>query len=169
MAARSCLAVGSILTDQRSPLWCPIPESREHVLAPNRCGSRTGYGFRLMQCRHPSCPKFGGGHDWADVLAEIGALGAEKAHLLRVLEENFDGPPTAVAQPRPLPTTNNALLKRLLETCPCLFNQVAIRASASATVHLCELTLEAPIDSGNVHEAFLIQHPHRVRTTPTPP
>jgi hypothetical protein len=41
-----------------------------------------------------------------------------------------------------------------------LFNQVeGKQATPRATAHLCEITLGAHIDSANVHQAFLIQHP----------
>jgi hypothetical protein len=57
------------------------------------------------------------------------------------------------------PTGNGALLTRLLELCPCLYNQIDIRSTPGGVVHLCELTLGASITSANVSDAFDIQHP----------
>lgn len=50
-------------------------------------------------------------------------------------------------------------LNRLLESCPCLYTQIPAKASARATVHLCEVTLRERIDSENVAVAFEIQNP----------
>ena len=52
-------------------------------------------------------------------------------------------------------------LPQLLAACPCLHAQLDVGVPARAVVHLCEVTLGVPIDSTNVYDAFLIQHPKR--------
>jgi hypothetical protein len=81
-----------------------------------------------------------------------------RARLLGDLSAKFGAPaPPAVAHH--LPAISKAQLKTLLSLCPCLFNQIDIDPTARGIVHLCEVTLCAPITSANVYEAFLIQHP----------
>ena len=55
----------------------------------------------------------------------------------------------------------SAPFRRLLALCPCLYSQIGIKVTPSAIVHLCEITLSAPIDSSNVNDAFEIQHPDK--------
>lgn len=59
-------------------------------------------------------------------------------------------------------------LKRLLQLCPCLFNQLDIAATAASVIHFCEITLGTAIDSANVHKAFLTQHPRSPGFTISP-
>ncbi len=86
---------------------------------------------------------------------------AEKAPLLAFMNANFGKGPASPATHLGVPTANRGLLKRLLRHCPCLHNQIAIGATPRAMVHFCELTLGCRIDSANVYDAFLIQHPGR--------
>jgi hypothetical protein len=64
-----------------------------------------------------------------------------------------------------LPTTNNALLKRLLDLCPCLFTQIDVKATSRAIVHLCEIKMGERIISSNVERAFNIQNPNDTAIT----
>ena len=59
--------------------------------------------------------------------------------------------------------------KALLRLCPCLFNQINIRATARGIVHLCEVTLGKAINSANVHDAFFVQHPKQGPAFKFPP
>jgi hypothetical protein len=59
-----------------------------------------------------------------------------------------------------------ARIHRLLAACPCLYTQVAMTATAEATVHLCEITLGARIMSVNVSDAFRVQYPPAFRISP---
>jgi hypothetical protein len=93
---------------------------------------------------------------------------AEKAKLLSALNSSFAAAPSHPAVPRSLPTSNSALMDRLLRSCPCLYNQLDIPVSARGVVHFCELTLHARINSANVYAAFLIQHPHAPKFNPAP-
>ena len=93
-------------------------------------------------------------------LPELNAAG-HAADFAAHLNDVFDRPPSNPSAVELLPEGNNALLDRLLRIAPCLVNQADISVSARAVVHLCELTLNLPIDSENVEQAFLIQHPRK--------
>jgi hypothetical protein len=117
-----------------------------------------------MQCMHPSCPTGQGAKTWKEVV-ESDALNARKVDrpvLLAALRARFGalaGRPVS----RKIPIPNSALIKRLLQLCPCLYNQIKLPASAEAVVHLCEITLSKKITSANVYDAFQIQYPKRER------
>ncbi len=110
-----------------------------------------------MQCLHPSCPKGHGASDWQAVVdhPDLQARLADRTALLQAL------PPfgNSFGTPLPQPTSNGALLGRLLCLCPCLYAQLPVRVTARAVVHLCEATLRAPITSQNICQAFSVQHP----------
>ncbi len=116
-----------------------------------------------MRCLHPHCPMGHGLPSWQDVVdhPDTKVSAAQKPSLLAALNADFGHPPSnppVVAAP---PTTIQALRKRLMRACPCLFNQIAgVAATARAVAHLCEITLGTRITSANVHQAFLIQHPN---------
>jgi hypothetical protein len=116
-----------------------------------------------MNCLHPFCPMSApsGAPDWAPVLdrPELKIRTADRPSVAAFLDANFRGVGTWTSTPLFPSPLNGAMLKRLLEHCPCLFTQIEISPTARAVVHLCELTLGAAIDSSNVHDAFLIQHP----------
>lgn len=114
-----------------------------------------------MRCLHPHCPAGGGLDTWAEVLAvpEMKLQAAARQVAAINLNADFNSPPIEPGIARPTPQMTIAALGRLLRLCPCLFNQIEIRATARAVVHFCELTLGAPVTSQNVHDAFLIQHP----------
>ncbi|MGK6325427.1 hypothetical protein ACMGDM_20350 [Sphingomonas sp. DT-51] len=100
----------------------------------------------------------------------LGLQAGTKAAAAAWLNAHFSSGPTMPASPVlsllspwqaqqiPMP---KAAFDRLLRVCPCLYNQIKIPSSARAIVHFCELTLGTPITSANVHDAFLIQHPHK--------
>lgn len=116
-----------------------------------------------MECQHPWCPAGAGAGTWTDVLqhASIKLDAAKKKILLAALEKDFAVPPTAVPARKPLPVLPAGVARSLLRLCPCLFNQADIKCSPRGVVHLCELTLGAPITDASVHAAFLIQHPKK--------
>lgn len=111
--------------------------------------------FHYMKCLHPSCPLSQNPMTWAQVLDEVKCRTQEKAAVLTNLNASF----TVLGVAAPPPTPNGALLGRLLSACPCLFTQVDKTATASAIVHLTEVTLGRQITSANVNEAFAIQNP----------
>lgn len=74
-----------------------------------------------------------------DILTPIGELGSNHHIEHRIL--------------------TSAPFERLLAACPCLYAQLEAKVTASAVVHLCEVTLNQVIRSENVYDAFLIQHP----------
>lgn len=85
------------------------------------------------------------------------------------MNQHFGGPPTHPGVPRALPpNVPAAVLSRLMQACPCLFNQFDRTPSARAVVHFCELTLGTPVTAANVHQAFLIQHPGAPAFNPGP-
>lgn len=116
-----------------------------------------------MDCIHPHCPKGGGLSSWAEVAndPEVGLQAREKAAFTSHMQTYFVAAPHGEGAEHPAPPISKAALKRLLRVAPCLFNQLAIQASARAVVHFCELTLGAPITAQNAHDAFLVQHPRR--------
>jgi hypothetical protein len=119
----------------------------------------------------PHCPTGQGLPDWAAVLAHPSVrMGAALQGIAaNWMDQHFAGPPTHPGIPRPLPPgVPEAVLNRLVRACPCLFNQVDRTPTARAVVHFCELTLGAPITAGNVHQAFLIQHPNALSFNPGP-
>jgi hypothetical protein len=114
-----------------------------------------------MECLHPFCPMKRGAKSWDDVVASpllSAKKPAERAALLSALKSGFKAPGPAPAN-LPSPVSNAALVKRLLNLCPCLFNQINVEATAEAVVHFCEISLGQPLTSANVYEAFLVQHP----------
>lgn len=115
-----------------------------------------------MLCLHPYCPLDSPVSSWAETLdrPELKLRpGLEKSALLASLNSLFGAAPSNPAKPRPAPTTNAAALRRLLRSCPCLYNQVDLAPSAHAIVHLCELSVGGRITDANVIEAFKVQHP----------
>lgn len=120
-----------------------------------------------MQCLHPHCPANTHTHTWVDVVnsPELNARVIDRPGLLASLNANFNLAPTNPATRAPAPTTVTALMKRLVDICPCLVNQTDVtavrdvRVQAQHIVHLCELTLGGAITSENVEAAFQVQHP----------
>jgi hypothetical protein len=118
---------------------------------------------KIMNCFHPFCPMSISASvlAWGPVVdrPELKIKASDRSAVAAFLDANFreigKWTPTPLF-PSPL---NRAMLKRLLQYCPCLFTQIEASPTARAVVHLCELTLGARIDSSNVHDAFLIQHP----------
>jgi hypothetical protein len=115
-----------------------------------------------MHCYHPHCPAGNGAASWEEVvdLPSLKAGKLEKLVLLAALKADF-GPLASPAVAKPLPTSNAALVSRLLRLCPCLFNQIEKPASAEAIVHLCEISLGTNITAANVYAAFLVQYPKK--------
>lgn len=125
-----------------------------------------------MRCLHPHCPTAPQPLTWDDVVdsPQLRVQAAHKPTLRAWLNQHFAmgpaHPPMAIATPPAgIPS---AVMKRLLDLCPCLFNQIDKPATAEATVHFCELTLGQPITSANVHAAFLVQHPGAPGFNPGP-
>lgn len=116
-----------------------------------------------MLCLHPHCPMSAGGSSWSEVLdrprfrLKSPALKAIAADL----DARFSEPPSNPARPRPAPVASVAVLKGLLECCPCLFNQVEVAPNSKAIVHFCEIALGARITDQNVAAAFAVQHPKK--------
>lgn len=116
-----------------------------------------------MDCLHPFCPMSAPSNapTWSSVVGqpEFKIKAGDRPGVAAFLDANFRNIGTWTSTPLfPSPLTL-ALLKRLLQYCPCLFTQIDASPTARAIVHLCELTLGARINSSNVHDAFLIQHP----------
>ena len=85
------------------------------------------------------------------------------------MNQHFSAPPVSPGQARLLPPgVPQAVLGRLMQAAPCLFNQVDRAPTPRAVIHFCELTLGAPITSANVHAAFLVQHPSAPGFSPGP-
>jgi hypothetical protein len=122
-----------------------------------------------MECLHPFCPRGHGHPRWQDVIDDprLKLRPADRAQLLAGL--TVFGPLSNPPQIRPAPTQNAALLKRLLGLCPCLYNQLGKAATPRGTVHLCEVTLGAPITSASVYLAFRIQYPNKYEDFANPP
>lgn len=116
-----------------------------------------------MKCLHPQCPMGHGCSSWDEVLSSesVNVRPRDRA----VFETFLDGlgPPGAGAPG--LDRLPKDPLNRLLKACPCLFTQLDVQVTAPAVVHLCEITLEARIDSTNVEQAFRIQNPRENQTT----
>lgn len=117
-----------------------------------------------MECLHPFCPMGTGALNWAVVAEQAIPSGARKrpqaiADLVTALDRDFGLAPGNQAKNMSKPTIVIAHFKALLDLCPCLVTQIDIPVSAQAVVHLCELTLGAPISSDNIGKAFAIQHP----------
>lgn len=83
------------------------------------------------------------------------AAAAELEGILTKLGGPSDPPANIPAEAFP----KKAFLNRLLELCPCLYNQIDTPCSARGVVHLCEVTLGTRVTAANVHDAFDIQHP----------
>lgn len=98
-----------------------------------------------------------GASNWNDVInnPRLNVRPSEKPALLTAL--NLLG---SFGNSHARPTTNKALLERLLELCPCLYTQIPVRVSPRGVIHLCEIALGSRIVSSNVWEAFQIQHPN---------
>jgi len=115
-----------------------------------------------MLCLHPHCPMSAGTGTWATTLdnplLKLRA-GTDKALLLADLDSRFNDAPSVSPLPRTPPRANKSRLERLLEYCPCLFNQIDEKPTARAIVHLCELALGTRITDKNVAQAFAVQHP----------
>lgn len=103
-----------------------------------------------------------GAPTWNDVVS-LGAAKIRSADRGSVLAQlGLCGHPSSgrlVGVGAALRSINSAALDRLLYLCPCLYAQLDERVSARGVVHLCEVTLNCPIDSGNVYSAFQVQHP----------
>src|SRR5690349_12348726 len=100
-----------------------------------------------VQCLHPNCPMGHGLATWADVLAHpaVRVPQSKRPALLALLGtiSGLGGGPLAA------PFFGGAAGRRLLKACPCLFTQVQVKATARSVVHLCEVTLGAPITGAN--------------------
>lgn len=123
-----------------------------------------------MECLHPHCPRGTGLPSWNDVLndARLKLRPLDRAALVAGLAP-VTCPPSDPPTISPSPTPNRALLRRLLDLCPCLYNQIDEPATPRATVHLCELTLGNPITSANVYKAFRVQYPNKYEPFSYPP
>lgn len=97
--------------------------------------------------------------NWSNVINDtrLNVPEVEKENLLDALSDIEDDFGTLHHNP----TENRALLKRLLDLCPCLYTQLDVRISASGVVHFCEISLQVRIVSSNVCDAFDVQHPDR--------
>lgn len=99
----------------------------------------------------------------------------DRPDLLANLNAHFNMAPANPATLAPVPTTVKALLRRLIDLCPCLVNQTdvtvipEVTVQAKHVVHLCELTLRTSITSANVEDAFEVQHPNRGPAWAFPP
>jgi hypothetical protein len=115
-----------------------------------------------MRCMHPHCPVGHGAKNWEEVVDSpvLRARKIDKPILLAALNKDF-GALASPAVAKSLPIPNAALIDRLVRLCPCLFNQLALAASAEAVVHLCEISLGTVIKSANVYDAFQVQYPGR--------
>jgi len=114
-----------------------------------------------MNCLHPWCPVGAGAPSWTEVVEHpaLRLSAAERASTLACLDAEFSMAPSSPAVARQPPELGIAKRKRLLELCPCLFNQIDVGPNARAVVHFCEITLGQRITAANVHDAFMIQHP----------
>lgn len=114
-----------------------------------------------MNCLHPYCPMSAvpAATGWSSVVnnAYLNLPSKQKADTLALLTSNCTGL-GSIPTPFKLPISK-AAFGRLLELCPCLFTQLDELPTATAIVHLCEVTLGQKIDCTNVHEAYLVQHP----------
>jgi hypothetical protein len=123
----------------------------------------------IMICHHPFCPMSAPSASpaWAPVLdrPELKIKAVDRPSIAAYLDANFRALGTIPTVSLAASPMNGAIIRRLLDHCPCLFTQVEVSPTARAVVHLCEVTLGARIDSSNVHDAFLIQHP-RAGTPP---
>lgn len=124
-----------------------------------------------MDCHHPYCPMRASPGTWAAVvnLPTMRVRPSDRAALIAFMDATFNKAPTNPAVHLGTPPVNAGLLRRLLNHCPCLFNQIDVAATARAMVHFCEITLKNRIDSNNVHDAFLVQHPHKGPPFDPPP
>lgn len=123
-----------------------------------------------MHCHHPYCPMRPSPGVWADAinLPAMKVKPSERPALSTFMDSTFrtlTNPPVHLG----FPTTNKALLGRLLRLCPCLYNQVNLPASSRAIVHFCEITLGCRITATNVYDAFLIQYPGKGPPFDPPP
>jgi hypothetical protein len=125
-----------------------------------------------MRCFHPHCPMQtpGSTAGWAEVVEvpEMGVRIGQKAALRTALNRRFNVAPSDPPVARKPPTTNRALMRRLLALCPCLYNQIDAPPTPRAIIHFCEMAIKAPITSSNVHNAFLAQHPRAPKFSPSP-
>lgn len=112
-----------------------------------------------MRCQHPYCPMGHGLTNWEEII-DLPELGAQRAQDKNELRNSLPAFTNDFGVMHPNPTTNTALLNRLLGLCPCLFSQIDVRATARTIVHLCEITLAERIESSNVERAFNIQDPN---------
>lgn len=106
-----------------------------------------------------------GAGNWDEVAelvvpAQAAARARKVDDLAAALNRDFNLPPGAIAAALPVPTRVRCHFKALLNRCPCLVTQLDSPVSASAVVHLCELTLGTRISSANIGQAFAIQHPN---------
>lgn len=111
-----------------------------------------------MRCLHPHCPMGGGLSDWGSVLdlPELRIRRRDKIALRGALAAC--GPLAGRVTFDPA-LTSTAAFHRLAIACPCLYAQIAVKVTARAVVHLCEVTLGRRVTSSNVCDAFDIQHP----------
>lgn len=114
-----------------------------------------------MDCLHPYCPAGKGAASWDEVVnhPSLKLTSPTRALLKSALETSFSASPGAGQIAQPLPTLSVTGQRTLLRLCPCLFSQAKTKCTARGVVHLCELTLAAPITADNVHQAFFVQHP----------
>lgn len=105
-----------------------------------------------------------GAHSWTEVVDEARVRPADRQEFLDAL--NWYGPLGAAVVHEVTPMlASKAAFKRILELSPCLYAQINEKVTARGVVHLCEVTLGAPITSANVYQAFQVQHP-ATGTTP---
>lgn len=113
----------------------------------------------------------GGSASWNDVLAlpELKVPMKDRPAAAACLNTYFSSPPSDPPVARTPPPISKAALIRLLNLCPCLFNQIDIASTARAVVHFCEISLGVPVSSATVYQAFLLQHPGKGPPLSPPP
>ncbi|MHA1613597.1 MAG: hypothetical protein ACTSYJ_02060 [Candidatus Thorarchaeota archaeon] len=114
-----------------------------------------------MRCLHPQCPMGEGKATWDEVLDSEGVKPPNRAiseryrlQLLECLTECNDNFNEHVE----IECGNKALVKRLFQTCPCLYAQNNRSVEYRSIVHFSEISLNNRITSVNVYDAYRTQH-----------
>lgn len=96
---------------------------------------------------------------WDTVLEEVRMPAQARSAVLAQLAAGSVPGSLGTVLPMTVPAGAGAAFARLLDAAPCLFTQIDATVTARGVVHLCEVTLGTRIDSANVYQAFLVQHP----------
>lgn len=112
-----------------------------------------------MRCLHPHCPMGTGTVAWTDVVDHPAMKVKTKNRAAMIAGLGVFGPLSRPPVLHVLPKMYRWQYDMIMFLCPCLFNQVNVRASARGIVHFCEMSLGKRIVSSNVNEAFKVQHP----------